>query len=390
MNNLDRIDPAVLTQVLAETGADGWLLYDFHGVNPVVQRVVGYDGMVTRRVFVWLPSQSSPIAIVHSIDAGAIAGFPGEIVTYTKWQELHRELEIVVAGKRVAMEVSPKNEVPYLDRVPQGVVQLLSEFGTEVVPSDQLVTNFAATWTDRELDAHRTAGETVAEVARSILASAVCEADRINELDIQELVLEQFAHAGLDVEDPPIVAFGANAADPHHNTARSGNRVLRHEEVVLLDLWARGGGCAWADQTWMGFSGDQVPENVLDVWEAVRDARDAVVDKLRVAWSAGDVVTGAMLDGAARNLLEDRGYGADFVHRTGHSIDNDLHGSGPHLDDFETHDVRRLVPGIVFSVEPGVYLSGRFGVRSEINIIMGEHGPDVTPQQPQTQLILPK
>ena len=390
MNSLDRIDPEMLTQVLAGVEADGWLLYDFRGVNPVVQRVVVYDGMVTRRVFVWLPAQSSPIAIVHSIDAGAIAGFPGEIVTYTTWQELHRQLELVVAGKRVAMEVSLKNEVPYLDRVPQGVVELLREFGTEVVPSDQLVTKFAATWTDTELDAHRAAGESVAKVARSILASAVCEADRINELDIQKLTLEQFAHAGLIVEDPPIVAFGANAANPHHNTAQSGNRILRHNEVVLLDLWAMGGGSAWADQTWMGFSGDQVPADVLDVWDAVRDARDAVVEKLWVVWSVGDMVTGAMLDRAARNLLESRGYGADFVHRTGHSIDNDLHGSGPHLDDFETHDVRCLVPGIVFSVEPGVYLSGRFGVRSEINIIMGEQCSEVTPQEPQTQLILPK
>ncbi|MFQ5703404.1 MAG: M24 family metallopeptidase [Gemmatimonadales bacterium] len=389
MKALERIDPTVLEQALNTTGADGWLLYDFHGVNPVARRVIGYEGMVTRRVFVWLPAQGPPVAIVHSIDAAAVQDFAGKTVVYTTWQELHQKLETLVTGKRVAMEVSPGNTVPYVDRVPHGVVELLSGLGAQVLPSDQLVTNFAARWTNAELAAHRAAAEIVAEIARSTLEVAVCEAGQVNEIDIQRRVMEQFERAGLSVEDPPIVAFGAHAADPHHNTAQSGDRALLKDEVILLDLWARGEHAAWADQTWMGFSGHTPPKEVVDVWDAVTAARDAVVEHLDSACAAGQAITGASLDRAARDLLAKRGYAAEFGHRTGHSIDQDLHGSGPHLDDFETHDVRTLVPGVVFSVEPGVYLAGRFGVRSEINVIMGDSGPEVTPKVRQTQLFLP-
>ncbi len=376
-----------LRSVLEANATDGWLIFDFHGVNPVAKRVLGYQGMVTRRVFAWFPQSGTPTLIVHSIDAGAIAGFPGDVQRYTTWRELHQVLERLLSGKRVAMEVSPKDAVPYLDRVPAGVIELLDSIGVSVRPSAELVTRFASRWSERELQDHRGAAEALAEIARETLSAVVSQAGSAVEYEVQQEVLQRITDAGLRTDDPPIVAFGSNAANPHYGPDPNNDRTLRENEVVLLDLWGRVPGSAWADQTWMGFSGNAPPSDVVDVWESTRDARDAVVKRLESAFSNGEPITGAALDDIARGLLDERGYGEWFVHRTGHSIDADLHGSGPHLDNFETNDVRELVPGVGFSIEPGVYLPDRFGVRSEINVVLSESGPIVTPKTPQVDLI---
>jgi Xaa-Pro dipeptidase len=389
MAALERIDFDQLRQALQEAGADGWLIYDFHGLNPVAQRLVGYHGMLTRRLFLWLPASGDPICVAHNIDKNAVSGVPVRVVHYTTWQELHELLEKTCGGKRVAMETSPENAVPYLDRVPAGVAALLSRLGATIVPSDVLVTRFAACWSPAELELHRRAAEDIARIARDTLHRVVTKVDGITEYEVQQDVIQQMTKAGLEIVDPPIVGFGPNAANPHYDPAPESARILGADEVVLLDLFGRSGGVAWADQTWMAFSGSTPPSDVKAVWEATRDARDTAVATLRDAWQAGKPVTGAILDDAARAALNDRGFAAAFTHRTGHSIDADLHGSGPHLDNFETHDVRKLVPGVVFSVEPGVYLTGRFGVRSEVNVILLEDGPEVTPREPQIDLILP-
>lgn len=388
MTSFGRIDFAELNVALDEIGADGWLVFDFHGVNPVAARLVTYHSMVTRRLFMWLPAREEPTFIVHRIDEGALGSLPGAVKLYSTWQELHALIEETFKGKRVAMEVSPENAVPYLDRVPAGIVELLQKYGMTVVPSDLLVTRFAARWSAPELDAHRQAAEALAEIAKRTLGTVVTEVGKVTEYTVQQRVLEAMSAVGLTTEDPPIVGFGENAADPHHSPSEAENRVLGADEVVLLDLWGFPAHNAWADQTWMAFSGANPPDEVVSVWEAVRDARDRAVSRLSDDWSAGKAVTGAALDDAARNLLRERGYAEAFSHRTGHSIDSDLHGSGPHLDNFETNDIRTLVPGVVFSVEPGVYLTGRFGVRSEINVVMRDDGPEVTPRTPQTDLIL--
>jgi Xaa-Pro aminopeptidase len=297
-------------------------------------------------------------------------------------------LEETLGGKRVAMEVSTQNAVPYLDRVPAGVVELLGRFETAVVPSDKLVTRFAAAWSPEELEAHRSAAEAIAGIARTMLRTVIGEAGSVSEYQVQQRVIEAMSRSGLQIEDPPIVGFGPNSANPHYDASESNSRVLQPDEVVLLDLFGWKAGRGWADQTWMAFSGSAPPEEVLSVWEATRDARDAAVGRLRAAARGGEVISGAMLDDAARGLLRERGYAEWFTHRTGHSIDADLHGSGPHLDNFETNDIRALVPGVVFSIEPGVYLTNRFGMRSEINVILLDDGPEVTPREPQTELIV--
>jgi Xaa-Pro dipeptidase len=388
---LDGFDFAALGQLLGGLGADGWLLYDFHGVNPVATRVLGIHGMGTRRFFVLLPRAGRPVAVAHRIELASFDGFPGDIRPYAAWRELHAQLGPLVAGKTLAMEVSPRDGVPYLDRVPHGVVQLLESFGARVVPSAPLVTRFAARWSPEELAGHRRAAEALAAIAQEALRWAGSETARgaeVRETTVQRRVLDGFARAGLFTDHPPIVGFQVNAANPHYEPLEGADRRLAPGEVMLLDLWAGPArGTVFADQTWMGFAGRSPDAEVRRVWETVRAARDAAVARLRERWGK-QPVTGAELDDAARGVIRGAGYDDYFLHRTGHSIDRDLHGSGPHLDNFETADDRTLLAGVGFSVEPGIYLAGRFGVRSEINVFLHETGPEVTPREPQQDLLL--
>jgi Xaa-Pro aminopeptidase len=382
-------DRAALGDALAEAGVDGWLLYAFHGLNPVATRILELEGLNTRRLFVLLPREGEPVAVAHRIELAPVAEFPGRVLPYARWEELHAALGSIVAGKRLAMEISPEDAVPYLDRVPVGVVELVRRLGGTVVPSGPLVSRFASAWTAAELADHRFAAEVLAEVARAALRQAVREGDRgLTETALQGRVVAAVEARGLVFDTLPIVGFGPNSANPHYEPHAGSDATLRAGQVVLLDLWAgRTRTTVFADQTWMGFAGERPPERVARVWEVVRDARDAAVAAVRDAAAAGRPIAGFEADRAARGVVEAAGLGDRFVHRTGHSIDRELHGSGPHLDDYETHDDRRLIPGIGFSVEPGVYLPGEFGVRSEVNMHWDSEGPAVTPRAPQTQLI---
>jgi len=389
---LENFNFPALRELLSTLGADGWLLYDFHGINPSATRVLGINGMGTRRFFVLLPRAGKPVAIAHRIELASFEGFPGEVRPYAAWSELHGQLRALVAGKTVAMEVSPSDAVPYLDRVPHGVVQLLEGFGARVVSSGALITRFAARWSASELTGHRRAAEALREIAHDALRWAGSELARgveVRETTVQSRVMASFARAGLVTDHPPIVGFQANAANPHYEPKPGADRVLAAGDLLLLDLWAGVAlGTVFADQTWMGFAGREPSAEVRKVWDAVRGARDAAVGLLQDRWKKKEAVTGAALDDVARGVIRAAGFGDYFVHRTGHSIDRDLHGSGPHLDNFETADERTLIPGVGFSIEPGVYLTGRFGIRSEINVYLSESGPEVTPKQPQQDLLL--
>jgi Xaa-Pro aminopeptidase len=389
---LSELDLPAVRSTLAELNVDGWLLFDFHGLNPVAQRLIGASGLATRRIFVWIPRAGDPVALAHRIELSGLAGFPGAIRPYAAWRELHQELRALVGGKRVAMEVSPQDAVPYLDRVPAGVLELVQASGATVTGSGVLVTRFAATWSAAELDGHRRAAEALARIADEALRWAGAEVARgaeVREVGLQRRVLDAMERGGLVTTHPPIAAFQQNAALPHYEPHEGEDRRLAAGQVILLDLWAGpAAGSVFADQTWMAFAGRAPDAEVRRVWEAVRDARDAAVALLRQRWGARAAVTGADVDDAARAVIRGAGFGEFFTHRTGHSIDRDLHGSGPHIDNFETHDERTLMPGIGFSIEPGIYLAGRFGMRSEINVYCGADGPEVTPAAPQRDLLL--
>lgn len=390
MRDLKSLDREALRKGLAACGADGWLLFDFQGHNPVANRFLAIGGIGSRRLFILVHPDQPPVAVAHKIELSPLAGFPGRILPYAKWEELHAALKEVVAGKTVAMEISPRDGVPYLDRVPYGVIELIQSLGGKVVSSAPLVTQFTARWTPDEAAQHMKAAEVLARIAKEALAFAVTRGGTgLTESGLQQRVVAAMEKEGLQAEHPPIVGFGVNSGDPHYEPVPGKDLTLEADRVVLIDLFGRYPGAIAADQTWMGFSGKRPPERVIRVWEVVRDARDAALALVRKAGAAGQSLPGFQVDRAARDVIDGAGFGAYFVHRTGHSIDQDLHGSGPHMDDYETKDDRVILPGCGFSVEPGIYLPDEFGVRSEVNVYWAPDGPVVTPQQPQRELILP-
>ncbi|HLB53834.1 MAG TPA: Xaa-Pro peptidase family protein [Gemmatimonadales bacterium] len=388
MRPLTAEDREALGAALTACGADGWLLFDFQGHNPVAGRFLGLGGLGSRRLFVLLTPVGDPVAVAHKIELGPLEDFPGRIVPYARREELAAALGELVGGKTVAMEISEQNGVPYLDRVPHGVVELIQALGGRVVSSASLVTRFVSRWSSEEAAQHVKAAEALARIAREALAFAVARGRTgLTESALQRRVMDAMAGEGIVPDHPPIVGFGPNAANPHYEPVQGRDRTLAPNEIVLLDLFGRYPGAISADQTWMGFSGPRPPDRVRTVWTVVRDARDAALDLIRQAAKRGDRLAGYQVDRAAREVIERAGLGEYFVHRTGHSIDQDLHGSGPHMDDYETRDDRIILPGCGFSVEPGVYLPGEFGVRSEVNVYWGPEGPVVTPAAIQRELI---
>ncbi len=304
-------DRAELAAALEVAGADGWLLYDFQGVNPVLGQVLGIGGMGSRRLFVYLPRTGEAVAVAHRIELQSVAGFPGRIMPYSRWEELHAALRAVVGGKRVAMEVAVDDAVPYLDRVPSGVVQLLEKLGATVVPSAPLVTRFASTWSADDLADHLAAAAVLARVAQQALRRAVTAGGTgLTESALQQEVIDAIRAGGLDFDHPPIVGFGPNAANPHYEPRAGDDRALARDEVVLLDLWGgRRLGAVYADQTWMGFSGRRPPTDVQKVWKTVRDARDAAIEFVQSGWSAGRPIRGFEVDRVSRGVITAAGFG---------------------------------------------------------------------------------
>jgi Xaa-Pro dipeptidase len=383
-----------LQRALADAELDGWLLYDFQGNNPIANGLLALEGMVSRRVFVFVPRDGVPRALGHAIEAGPWRRWPADWprATYSAWRELESAVADMVRGKRIAMEYSSGDAVPYLDRVPAGVLEMVRAAGAaEVVSSGALVTRFYASWTDAQLESHVRSAETIAAIAHDAFVLAGERARTREPATENELVLyirERFDRAGLVTDHGPSVCAGESSANPHYEPSGDRPRAIREGEVLLIDLWATEPQGVYADQTWMAFVGTPTAR-AQEVWSAVRDARDAAIRLVQSAAADGRVLRGAEVDDAARQVIVARGFGERFIHRTGHSIDSrSLHGAGPHLDNLETREERTLIPGIGFSIEPGVYLPGELGMRSEVNAFLQPGRAIITPTAYQRELIV--
>jgi Xaa-Pro aminopeptidase len=384
--------PAVQA-ALAEADVDGWLLYDFRGINPISQALLRAEGLASRRMFAWIPRNGTPVAITHAIEPGSWAHWPAtwERRVYASWKSLESEISSLVRGKKAAMEYSPGDAVPVVDRVPAGVIEMVRAAGATVVTSANLVTRFFAVWTQAQLESHRRAAEIIARIAKEAFARAgasVRSGTPLAEHELMRWIQHEFTAGGLSTDHGPNVSASENGANPHYEPSPEAPRVLRAGDCVLIDLWAVEPGGIYADQTWMASIGAPSPK-VQQVWNVVRDARDAAISLLRERVASGEAVRGAEADDAARRVIDRAGYGAAFTHRTGHSIDaRALHGSGPNLDNLETREERVLIPGVGFSIEPGIYLAGEFGVRTEVNAYIGERELIITPKEIQREMIV--
>jgi Xaa-Pro aminopeptidase len=385
-----------IQRALADANVDGWLLYDFRGLNPIAAGLLRFEGMTSRRTFAFIPTTGVPVALSHAIEEAPWRYWPREWPreVYSSWRSLEGFLAKHVAGKRVAMEYSAGDAVPYLDRIPAGVLEMVRAAGATVVSSGELVSRFYATWNPTHVASHEHAAEEIGKIAQDALRLAGERArskSPVAEHELMAWIKDRFAKANLFTDHGPNVSAGANAANPHYEPTSNAPRVIQSGDILLIDLWAREQGAdtvPYADQTWMASLGEPSPE-ALDIWNAVRGARDAAIDLVRAKAKAGEPVRGADVDDAARGVIERAGYGKYFTHRTGHSIDpRDLHGSGPHLDNLETREERLLVPGVAFSIEPGIYIPGKIGMRSEVNVYMVPGEAVVTPRDYQRELLI--
>jgi Xaa-Pro aminopeptidase len=377
-------------EALREQDLDGWLLYEFRGANPVSKAILQV-GKTTRRGYFLIPREGDPVGLIHAIEGSSWRHWPWEKRMYSGWRQMEAELEKLLGGRgRLAMEVSPGAAVPTLDYVPAGLTEVLLRSGIEAASSGDLVSRFNSVWTGQQLIDHLEAAEILPVVARTafgMAADAIRAGEPTTEGALTRWINGELDGHGLTDNRACIVAVGRTASDPHYEPPGEGETINKGD-LLLIDLWAGRPGSVPADQTWMGMMDAEVDARSQEIWEAVRDARDAAVTFLEERFAAGEPVKGFEVDDVSRAVITDRGYGEYFVHRTGHSIDTILHGSGPNLDNLETRDDRLLIPGVGFSVEPGIYILGDIGVRSEINVYWDVDGPVVTPKEIQREIFL--
>ncbi len=377
--------PAVQA-ALCDDHLDGWLLYDFHGSNPIAARLAGLSGsrkMATRRWYYLIPATGEPRGLVHAIESHNLDGLPGPKRLYAGREQLADGLRDLLSGMtRVAMEYSPGNAIPYISRVDAGTVEAIRTLGVDVVSSGDLVQRFEAVWSDEALATHRAASERLYRIkdrAFDLVRQRIAAGEPITEYGVQQAMVGWFADEGLVSDAAPCVAAQENAGNPHYQPTADAHRTIGRNEIVLLDLWGKlkTPGAVFADITWVGFTGSAIPDEYVHAFAAACDGRDAGIEFVRAAVRDGRDLRGYQVDRATRAIIDRAGFGARFVHRTGHSLGEDVHGNGVHMDDYETHDERRLIPGTGFTIEPGIY-SPEFGVRTEINMFVGEKTAEVT------------
>lgn len=372
------LDVDAVQASLQAAGLDGWLLYDFHGSNPVAQSLAGLTHarkMTTRRWYYYIPATGEPRGLVHAIERHNLDALPGTMRAYAGRRSLDEGLDALLAGAtRVAMEYSPGCAIPYVSRVDAGTIEAVRQRGVEVVSSGDLIQQFDAVWTPAQIATHDAASAALYRIKDRAFARLAQVADgtaTATEYSLQQEMVGWFAEEGLVSDDPPVVAVMANAGDPHYLPTESSHQPIERNQLVLLDLWGKQTtpGAVFADITWVAYTGSQVPDEMARAFDAIARARDAAVDHVQAALTAGQPVRGFEGDRAARTVLEEAGYGEFILHRTGHSLGESVHGNGAHLDDYETRDERQLLPGSGFTIEPGLYFP-TFGVRTEINVVI--------------------
>jgi Xaa-Pro aminopeptidase len=390
--NLDKLQAALRRRQL-----DGWLLCDFHNRDQVAYRLLGLDGdkHTSRRWYYLIPAEGAPTALVSKVEPTRLDGLPGNLRHYRSWAELHQYLEEALAGqKRLAMNYSPDNNIPYVSLVDAGTVELVRRLGPEVVSAADLIQEFQSLLSGEAFETHAQAGALIHRIkdqAFELVAQAVRQGQSLTEYDVQQFILRRFEEENLDcLGEYPIVGVNGHPANPHFEPTPANTVALQRGDTLLIDLWAKLArpGSVFYDVTWCGFVGQTPPARYVEIFDVVCRARDACLDFIRHQVRTSGSCRGCDADDACRRVVDEAGYGDFFVHRTGHSIGEQVHWTGANLDNLETKDDRELVPGCCFSIEPGIYLEGEMAVRTEIDGFVGPDGEVTVVGDIQKRLIL--
>ncbi|MBI1853608.1 MAG: M24 family metallopeptidase [Planctomycetes bacterium] len=374
---------------------DGWLFYQFHGCDPIAPRILKLPetkGIASRRWFYFVPAKGEPQKLVHRIESGMLDTLPGGKRIFLSWRELRDGLRDTLGGaKRVAMQYSPENAIPYVSRVDAGTIELVRALGTEVVSSGDLVAAFEASLSPDGLASHEEAAKhlyRIVEDAYAEIGKRLAKKQAVNEYDIARYIMDRFESAGMASHDAPIVGVGPNSGNPHYEPTETASAPMKAGDFVLIDLWAKmkRPGAIYADITWVGFLGDRVPDKIAEVFAIVAAARDAGIQRAKDGLAKGERLRGCDVDDAVRAVIAAKGYADKFIHRTGHSIGEEVHGNGANMDNLETKDERRVLPRSLFSIEPGIYLP-EFGVRCEVDVYAEEKTARVTGGKPQDRVL---
>jgi Xaa-Pro dipeptidase len=374
-----------IQSALREEHLDGWLFFDHHQRDPLAYRILKLNPkhVATRRWYYFIPAHGDPNGLVHAIESGVLAGLPGDIRKYSSWTTQVDGLHRLLSGSRkIAMQYSPNCAIPYVSLVDGGTIELVRATGVEIATSANLVQLFEARWTAAQLEMHLEAGRRVDHIraeAFQKIAAALASSQTITEWDVNRFIRAGFENSGLITDHGPIVAVNANMSNPHYEPEAEGSREIHKSDAVLIDMWAKldQPSAVFYDITWTGYCGASPPSALQNIFEIVRDARDRAIHRVQAAIPRGEVIHGFDVDDTARTYIKDQGFGEYFVHRTGHSIGEEVHGTGANMDNLETHDERRIIAGTCFSVEPGVYLP-EFGIRSEVNVYVSPTDARVT------------
>jgi Xaa-Pro aminopeptidase len=380
---------------LRQEKLDGWLFYSFRGSDPIAENILKLDSaaFATRRWFYFVPATGEPQRILHAIETHTLDPLPGQKRIYLPWQQLHQHLrEVLVHSRTIAMQYSPMNAIPYISRVDAGTVELVRSFGVEVVSSADLVQIFEAVWDEQQLDTHLYAARHMREIVDVVFKEVgrrVQAGVGASELEIQDFLWQEFERRDLIAAHKPIVAINEHSADPHFAPNADENYPMREGDFLLIDMWTkrRTPHAVYDDITWTGFIGKSVPSEHENIFNIVRDGRDAGIRFVEEHYPAAGTLYGWQVDHATRDSITQAGYGQYFIHRTGHSIHEEVHGNGANIDGLETQDQRRLMAGTCFSIEPGVYLPGKFGVRSEVDMYLSKEKGMVTGLPIQTHVL---
>lgn len=392
---MSKFDLVKVKKIIRKLNLDAWLLYDFRGSNDLAHDVLGIppQSHLTRRFYYLIPAKGTPVKIVNGIEAGHLDHLPGKKLIYSDHKSLANHLKNSLKNlKTIAMEYSPFNAIPYISKVDAGTIEQIKSFGVKIKSSADLISLFTAVWDDNQFKDNKPVASALVEIVKesfNYIKNNTLKGITLTEFDVQHFIIKEFEKRNIETDFPPIVGVNENSANPHYSPEKNNCKSINKGDLVLIDLWAKAKSpsSVWSDITWVGYMGETIPKKYENIFNIVSKARDTAFDFIVTRFKNKKDVRGYEVDNACRKIIDKAGYGKYFIHRTGHSITTELHGSGAHLDNYETKDERLLLPSTSFSIEPGIYLKGDFGVRSEIDVFITKNGKVISTGEIQKEII---